>query len=121
MTTAFCASPSKEGKLLARRFMEIFGTIPALTFFDLLIDFSIYVLLCFDSHLATLHHRWNKTANALTDLGLAWFVAGLHFYAGASWFHMLPQFSGIAIGATIYILLAITLVDYKIFKDKAIM
>ncbi|MEM3626781.1 MAG: hypothetical protein QXZ25_02015 [Candidatus Bathyarchaeia archaeon] len=115
-TVAFCSSPSDEGNLMARIFMEAYGIAFGLALFDFLINVPVYVILCLDSHLPDLPPRWSKIANAFTDFGLALFVAGLHFHGGMSWLFVFPNFSASAVGATAYITLAAALIDYKIFK-----
>jgi hypothetical protein len=116
VTVAFCSSPSDEGNLIARGFMEAYGIAFGLALFDFLINVPVYAILCLDSHLPDLPPQWSKIANAFTDFILALFVAGLHFHGGMSWLFVFPNFSASAFGATTYITLAVALIDYRVFK-----
>ena len=116
-TVIFCVSPSDEGNIMARVFMENYGIAPGLALFDFIINLPVYLLLSFSSHLIILPSKWNKIANSLTDFILALFVANPHFEGGISWIPAIREFPGTVIGAAIYIILAAVYIDYKIFKS----
>jgi hypothetical protein len=105
-TLIFCATPANEANPYVRVFMENYGIPLGLTIFDFLINFPIYLILCFDSHFINLPQRLSKIANPLIDLSLAWFLAGYHFNGATSWFWPASDLMRQATGFGIYLVMA---------------
>jgi len=114
-TLAFCTTPAEEANLYVRMFMENYGIILGLTMFDLLVNFPIYLVLCFDSHFINLPPRLSKIVDSLIDVTLAWFLAGSHFNGATSWFWHAPDLTRQATGFGIYLVTAMSLY----FKSSA--
>jgi len=66
--------------------MERFGRTPGLKLFVLLANLTIYMMLSLDSRLAKFPSKLELTVEILVDRLIAWFLAGLHFGGGTSWF-----------------------------------
>lgn len=105
-TLAFCITPAEEANLYARMFMENYGIPLGLAMFDVLINFPIYLILCFDSHLVSLPTRLSKIVEPLVEVTLAWFLAGAHFSGATSWFWLAPDLMRQATGFGIYLVIA---------------
>jgi hypothetical protein len=113
-TLAFCSAPHEEANVYARVFMEIFGILPGLTLFVLIINLPIYVVLSIDSHVIKLPYKFGFLAEIFVDGIFAWYIAGLHFSGGTSWFWCAPDSIRQIIGTAIYFALSILLVKpYK--------
>jgi len=118
-TLAFCRAPWEEANVYARLFMESFGIHAGLTIFVLVANTPIYMLLAFDSHIVRLPPRVAVVAEAFTDFAFAWFIAGLHFNGGTSWFWSAPSFLRQCLGAALYLFFAFVFVKpHKPFYDK---
>jgi len=118
-TLVFCRAPYEEANLHARFFMESFGIHLGLTIFVLAANTPIYILLTLDSHIVRLPPRIAAIAEIFTDLAFAWFVAGLHFDGGTSWFWSAPSFLRQSLGAALYIFNAFIFVKpHKPFYDN---
>jgi len=87
--------------------MEKYGIVLGLTMFDFLINFPIYLILCFNSHVISLPQRLSKIVDPLIDVILAWFLAGFHFSGATSWFWPAPDLLRQATGFGIYLTIAI--------------
>jgi hypothetical protein len=85
-TLVFCHAPYEEANLYARIFMENFGIPLGLTLFVIVINLPIYITLSLDSRVIRLPSRTAMILEPFVDTMFAWFVAGLHFSGGASWF-----------------------------------
>jgi hypothetical protein len=109
-TLAFCRAPYEEANIYARTFMESFGMPLGLTLFVLAANLPIYIALCFDSHIVRLPFRAAVVIESLVDFVFAWFVAGLHFSGGTSWFWYVPGLTQQAFGAFLYVVIAFLLV-----------
>jgi len=105
-TLAFCRAPYNEANPYARIFMENFGIPLGLTLFVLVVNLLIYITLCLDSHVIRLPYRTAVAAESFVDAVFAWFVAGLHFSGGSSWFWFAPQLTRQVFGAFIYSIMA---------------
>jgi len=105
-TLIFCTTPANEANPYVRMFMENYGILLGLTIFDLLINFPIYLILCFDSHFINLPQQLSKIVNPLIDLSLAWFLAGYHFNGATSWFWPVPDLMRQATGFGLYLAMA---------------
>ncbi|MEM0357301.1 MAG: hypothetical protein QXL77_02875 [Candidatus Bathyarchaeia archaeon] len=103
-TMTFCRAPWEEANVYARFFMENFGIHVGLTLFVVMVNFPVYMLLTFDSHVVRLPGRIAVAAETFTDFVFAWFVAGLHFDGGASWFWSAPSLLRQGLGAVLYLL-----------------
>ncbi len=109
-TLVFCRAPYEEANLYARIFMENFGVQLGLTLFVLAANLLIYITLCLDSHVIRLPYRTAVATESLVDVVFAWFVAGLHFSGGASWFWYAPDLMRQGFGAILYLAIALLLV-----------
>lgn len=105
-TLVFCMTPAEEANLYARIFMENYGIPLGLAIFDFLINFPIYLILCFDSHLISLPRRLSKIVEPFVEVTLAWFLAGAHFSGATSWFWFAPDLMRQATGFGIYLVIA---------------
>ena len=109
-TLAFCRAPGEEANLYARIFMENLGMSWGLTLFVLAVNLPIYMLMSLDSHVIRIPAKVASTVEILIDGVFAWFVAGLHFSGGASWFWISPDFMRQTLGAVLYLALAFLIV-----------
>jgi hypothetical protein len=109
-TLAFCHAPQEEANMLARAFMESLGIIPGLTLFVLTSNLPIYVTLSFDSHMVRLPSKIAPLLEVPVDALFAWFVAGVHFNGGSSWFWSAPDLLRQAFGAILYIIMVFLVV-----------
>lgn len=102
-TLVFCREPWQEANVYARLFMEALGIHAGLTLFVLTANFPIYLMLTLDSHIIKLPTRVAVVAEAFTDIVFAWFIAGLHFNGGTSWFWSAPSLLRQGLGAGLYL------------------
>lgn len=109
-TLAFCRAPYEEANLYARAFMDSFGIQHGLTLFVLVANLPIYVALCVDSHALRLPPRIAIVGEMGVDAAFAWFVAGLHFSGGSSWFWAVPDLPRQTFGAFLYLVMALVFV-----------
>jgi hypothetical protein len=105
-TLIFCRSPLEEANLYARIFMENFGIPLGLTLFVLVVNLPIYVVLSLDSQVVRLPSRAAMVIEPFVDVVFAWFVAGVHFNGGASWFWHGPSLTWQVFGALMYLTIA---------------
>ena len=105
-TLLFCTNPMEEANPHLRVFMENYGILLGLTFFDFLINLPVYLILSFNSRLISLPARLSKIVEPLVDLALAWFLAGAHFNGAASWFWTAPDLIRQITGFSIYLFIA---------------
>jgi len=105
-TLLFCRAPHEEANPYARIFMENFGIPLGLTLFVFIINVPVYTLLSFNSHVVKLPPKIASGVETFVDFAFAWFVAGLHFHGGTSWFWQAPDIVRQAFGALLYIVLA---------------
>lgn len=103
-TMVFCRVPSEEANVYARIFMESFGIQIGLTMFVLVANFPVYMVLALDSHLVRFPARMGAVAEVFTDFVFAWFIAGLHFNGGTSWFWPASSFARQILGAVLYLI-----------------
>jgi hypothetical protein len=66
--------------------------------------------LSLDSHVIRLPFRTAIVIEPFVDTMFAWFVAGLHFSGGASWFWHSPSLMQQVFGAFLYLVIAFLLV-----------
>jgi hypothetical protein len=112
-TLAFCRLPYQEANIHARMFMENLGIPLGLTLFVLIANLPIYVTLCLDSHLVKLPQS-ATIIEVGVDVVFAWFIAGLHFSGGTSWFWFAPDLTRQALGTLLYLVAALLFVKpYK--------
>ncbi len=109
-TLVFCQAPYEEANLYARIFMESFGIPLGLTLFVFVANLPIYVTLSLDSHIAKFPFKIAIIAECFIDVAFAWFVAGLHFSGGTSWFWLAPDLTRQFLGTLLYLVLAFLLV-----------
>jgi len=109
-TLVFCHAPYEEANLYARNFMENFGVPLGLSLFVLVASLPIYMILSLDSHVIRLPFRIAVIIEPFVDFVFAWFVAGLHFSGGASWFWHAPDTIRQALGALLYLITAFLLI-----------
>lgn len=105
-TLIFCTTPANEANPYVRIFMENYGIPLGLTIFDFLINFPIYLILCFNSHFISLPQQLSKIVNPLIEVSLAWFLAGYHFNGATSWFWLAPDLMRQATGFGLYLVVA---------------
>jgi hypothetical protein len=103
VTMLLCTTPNEEGNLIARSFMEAYGIPLGLTFFDLIANLPIYLMLSMNSHLGNLPPKLSRVVETSADLAFAWFIAGLHFNGAASWVWFAPDVLRQTLGASIYL------------------
>ena len=104
-TLAFCTTPMEEANSHLRLFMGNYGIFLGLTIFDFLINFPVYLILCFNSRLIRLPAPLSKIVDPLVDVILAWFLAGSHFNGATSWFWLAPDLTRQATGFGIYLVM----------------
>lgn len=109
-TLAFCHTPYEEANLYARTFMENFGIPLGLTLFVLVANLPIYMALSLDSHVIRIPARTAMIIEPFVDVIFAWFVAGLHFSGGASWFWHAPDVARQVFGTLLYLVMTFLLV-----------
>ncbi|MEM3443069.1 MAG: hypothetical protein QXM86_04350 [Candidatus Bathyarchaeia archaeon] len=90
--------------------MESFGIPLGLTLFVLMANLPIYMVFCVDSHLVKLPQRTAVVVEIGLDIVFAWFIAGLHFSGGSSWFWIAPDLVRQALGAILYVSAALLFV-----------
>jgi hypothetical protein len=105
-TLVFCRAPHEEANLYARIFMENLGIPLGLTMFVLVINLPIYITLSLDSRVIRLPPRTAMVIEPFVDIMFAWFVAGMHFSGGASWFWHSPDLMRQVLGAFLYLVIA---------------
>jgi hypothetical protein len=110
-TLAFCRLPFQEANPYARTFMETFGIPIGLTLFVVVANLPIHVALSVDSHIVKLPPRIDGVTEVFVDGMFAWFVAGLHFSGGTSWFLYAPEIMRQFFGALLYLMLAFLLIN----------
>jgi hypothetical protein len=102
-TIIFCHAPHEEANVYAQVFMENFGIISGLTMFVVLFNMPIYMTLSLDSHIVKLPSRIAGIFEVFVDAVFAWYVAGLHFSGGSSWFWYAPDLTRQIVGAILYL------------------
>ena len=105
-TLVFCRVPYEEANVYARTFMENFGIPLGLTLFVLVANLPVYITLSLDSHVIRTPFRTAIVIEPFVDIIFAWFVAGLHFSGGASWFWHAPGLMRQVSGAFLYLTMA---------------
>lgn len=110
VTLVFCQAPYEEANLFARGFMEFFGIPLGLTLFVLVANLPIYVTLSLDSHIVRFPFKIAVFAEVFVDVVFAWFVAGLHFSGGTSWFWFAPELMRQSLGTLFYLVFAFLIV-----------
>lgn len=105
-TVLFCRIPNEEANPYARIFMESLGIPLGLTLFVIVANMPIYALLSFNSHVARLPPKIASCAETFVDFVFAWFMAGLHFHGGTSWFWQTSDVIRQSVGALLYLVLA---------------
>ncbi len=113
-TFVFCQMPYQEANVYVRVFMESFGIQLGLTLFVLVANLPIYMTLSLDSHIVRLPFKIAVVTESFVDVIFAWFVAGLHFSGGTSWFWFAPELMRHTLGFVVYLVMAFLLVKpYK--------
>ena len=105
-TLVFCRFPYEEANVYAKTFMESFGMPLGLTLFVIVANLPIFMTLSLDSNIIMLPLRIAAFIEIFVDVVFAWFVTGLHFSGGASWFWNAPDLTRHLFGAFIYLVLA---------------
>lgn len=106
VTLICCQAPYQEANLYARGFMHLLGIPLGLTTFVLVANLPIYITLSLDSHIVKFPRYIAVFTEVLVDVLFAWFVAGLHFSGGTSWFWSAPQLTRQSLGAILYLIIA---------------
>jgi len=110
VTLVFCHVPSEEANLYARAFMESFGIPLGLSLFVFVANMPIYMTLSLDSYFVRLPFKIALITESFVDIVFAWFVAGLHFSGGTSWFWCAPDLMRQALGMLLYVVMAFLVV-----------
>lgn len=105
-TLIFCRVPSEEANVFARSFMENFGIPLGLTLFVLVVNLPVYMILSLDSHVIKMSSKTATLVESFVDSVFAWFIAGLHFSGGSSWFWYAPSLMRQVFGALLYLVFA---------------
>jgi hypothetical protein len=107
VTWSAVSVPAEEGNLLARAFMILFGTHLGLALFGLFVAVLLLAILCFSRLLFLGKSKWTLVLGGfILDACLGWFIAGVHFAGGTSWFWLAPELTRQSLGAGIYLLLS---------------
>jgi hypothetical protein len=109
-TLLFCRFPHEEANPYARIFMESLGIPFGLTMFVFVANMPVYALLSLNSHVVRLPPKIASTVETFVDFVFAWFIAGLHFHGGTSWFWQTPDIIRQTIGALLYLILAFLII-----------
>lgn len=110
VTLIFCKAPYEEANLYARGIMESFGIPLGLTLFVLMANLPVYMTLSLDSHIVRFPFKTAIITETSVDVIFAWFVAGLHFSGGTSWFWHAPELTRQSLGMLLYLIVAFLLV-----------
>lgn len=110
VTLIFCQAPCQEANLFARGFMESFGIPLGLTLFVLVANMPIYMTLSLDSHIVRFPLKMARAIEFSVDIVFAWFIAGLHFSGGTSWFWHTPELMRQSVGMILYLVMAFLLI-----------
>ncbi len=86
--------------------MELFGIGTGLTLFVIIVNMPIYIVLTLDSHIINFSIKIAAFVEIFVDFIFAWFIAGLHFNGGVSWFWNINDLTRQTLGAFIYLILA---------------
>jgi len=106
VTVMLCETPYAEANLLARSFMQTYGTVTGLVIFNLLFSIPIYVILVLDSHLIRYTGQYSMIAELFVDIALGWLIAGAHFNGAMSWLWDAPQLIRQTLGFGFYLIIA---------------
>jgi hypothetical protein len=99
------SSPIEEANVLVRAFMSSFGVYPGLALFGCFIMGFLFFILYFCKVLLVNMGKWASLIMSLTlDVCFGWFVAGVHFAGGTSWFWFAPDLVRHCLGAGLYLL-----------------
>jgi len=109
-TLAFCRASYEEANVYARAFMDSFGIQLGLTLFVIVANLPIYVVLSFDSHAIKLPSKIAIAIETMVDAVFAWYLAGLHFSGGTSWFWSVPDLLRQTLGTLLYLVVAFLLI-----------
>jgi len=109
-TLAFCQTPYDEANIYARAFMTSLGILPGLTLFVLIANLPVYMVLSVDSHTIRLPPKIAVFIEVAVDAFFAWFVGGLHFSGGSSWYWTASDLPRQALGALLYMVIAVPFV-----------
>ncbi len=110
VTLLFCHFPQQEANMYARGFMQLFGIPLGLTLFVWVANFPIYATLSLDSHIVRFPSKIAAFVEVFMDLIFAWFVAGLHFRGGTSWFWSSSELVRQFLGTVLYLVIALLII-----------
>lgn len=110
VTLLLCQTPYQEANLFARGFMVVLGVPLGLTLFVLTANLPIYMTLSLDSHIVRFPFKIAMFVEIFVDVVFAWFVAGMHFSGGTSWFWYDPEMIRQSLGALLYFTFALLLI-----------
>jgi len=98
-------SPIEEGNVLVRAFMGFFGVYLGLALFGCFIMIFLFFVLSFCKLLLGNMDKWASIIiSFVVDVCFGWFVAGLHFVGGTSWFWLAPDLARHCLGAGLYLM-----------------
>jgi len=105
ITWASISCPIEEGNVLARAFMGFFGIYSGLALFGFFITGFLFLILYFCKFLLVNGGRLTLIVGSfVVDACFGWFVAGVHFVGGTSWFWLAPSLLRHCLGAGLYFL-----------------
>jgi hypothetical protein len=105
VTFVSVSGPIEEGNLLTRDFMSFFGVYLGLAFFCFFIAGFLFFTISVCRLLLVNCGKWTLiTSSFIVDVCFGWFVAGVHFVGGTSWFWLAPDLLRHCLGAGLYLL-----------------
>lgn len=117
-TSVSISGPIDEGNMLTRIFMNSLGVYLGLAFFGLFIAGFLFFTVAVCRLLVVNCGKLASTISSFVIDGcFSWFVAGVHFVGGTSWFWFAPDMLRHCLGAGLY-LLALYLFMVKFWHHK---
>ncbi len=104
-TRFFISGLAEEGNSYARALMQTFGISFGLVLFSMIIGSILAAILLLSKFImANLKGAIGLIIILALDLCFAWFVAGMHFVGGTSWFWLAPEIVREVMGAGLYLI-----------------
>jgi hypothetical protein len=105
-TRYFITALAEEGNSYARFLMQEFGISTGLVLFSMAIA-GILALVLYLSKIVVANRKGTAglIIALILDLGFGWFVAGMHFIGGTSWFWLAPEIVRGLMGAGLYLVM----------------
>lgn len=110
--------PLEENNALARASMGFFGVYLGLALFGFFIASLLFLILCFCRSLFSGRTKLASLVGSLIiDFCFGWFIAGVHFVGGTSWFWLAPDLIRHCLGAGLYLLVLYLLLAKTTWKN----